>query len=148
MEYPISFLQQASSWHETDILNEVRFKASLSSGKGGQNVNKVSTKMEMYWKPGSSLVLEGQAKEKVLAKLANKLSIGGELRVVCDEERSQLLNKEKLIEKFFVLLAKCFQEAKARKKSKPTKSSVAERLNKKKSRKEIKKGRGRVDHND
>lgn len=146
MEYSISFLQQPSSWHETAILNEVRFKASLSGGKGGQNVNKVSTKMEMYWTPTLSSVLEDWAKEKALAKLAGKLSTEGELRLVCDEERSQLLNKQKLIEKFFTLLARCFQEPKTRRKSKPTKSSVTQRLNEKKERKEIKKGRGRVDY--
>lgn len=146
MDYPFAFLQQPSSWQEIGILNEVRFKASLSGGKGGQNVNKVSTKMEMYWKPAATTILEGQAKERVVFKLQHKLSNDGELRLVCDEERSQLLNKEKLIQKFFALLSKCFQEPKARKKSKPTKSSIAERLNEKKARKDVKKGRGKVDY--
>lgn len=146
MDYTFSYLQQTSSWKEIDILSEVRFKASLSGGSGGQNVNKVSTKMELYWTPANSTILDEKTKNRLISKLAKKLNTEGELRIVCDEERSQLLNKVKLIEKFYALLANCFKEPKLRRKSKPTKSSITNRLDEKKVRKEIKKGRGKIDY--
>lgn len=146
MAIPFSLLQQATSWKTIDVLGEVRFKASLSGGKGGQHTNKVSTRMELYWNPSQSHVLDEELRNRILHKLSNKLSSEGELRLVCDEERSQLLNKEKLIVKFYTLLANCFKEPKARRATKPTKSSVSNRLEEKKVRKEIKKGRGKIDY--
>ncbi len=130
------------------MLGEVRFKASLSGGKGGQHTNKVSTRVELYWTPGASEALEKEVKERIVVKLSKRLNGEGELRLVCDEERSQWMNKERVIEKFYALLASCFKEPKARRPSKPTKSSIADRLLGKKTRKEIKKRRGRVDPNE
>ncbi|MBC7391307.1 MAG: aminoacyl-tRNA hydrolase [Opitutaceae bacterium] len=145
MNSRFAFYTIPANWQQTDIIKEVTFKATLSGGSGGQNVNKVSSKMELYWSPGNCVVLDQEKKDKILLKLAPKLSGTGEIRLVCDEERSQLQNKEKLITKFYRLLASCFEEQKARRASKPTKSSVANRLEGKKFKKEIKKGRGKID---
>ncbi len=145
MAIPLSFLEQPSSWHTIDVLGEVRFKASLSGGKGGQHTNKVSTKMELYWTPALSSVLGEETKARIIDKLANKLNSEGELRLVCEEERSQMMNKERVIEKFYKLLASCFEEPKPRRATKATKSSIANRLVAKKVRKDIKKGRGKID---
>ncbi|MDB5257064.1 MAG: yaeJ [Chitinophagaceae bacterium] len=140
---PLSFssYQKTATWENLGILKEVRFKASLSGGKGGQNVNKVSTKIELYWTPAESKLIEEEVKEVLLTKLAAKLSQEGELRIVCEEDRSQLKNKEKATEKFYKLITACFKVQKKRKATKPTKSSVTKRLEGKSKQKTIKANR-------
>ena len=128
-------------WRESGILREVKFKASLSGGKGGQNVNKVNTKVELYWTPANSCLLDEEQKHKVISRLSAKLSNEGGLRVVSEEERSQLKNKQKAIEKFYALLASCFKEKKKRKATKPSKSSVKKRIDTKLKRKDVKQNR-------
>ena len=137
----LSSYQKIDTWENLSVLKEVRFKASLSGGKGGQNVNKVSTKIELYWIPSESKVLEEDVKQILLTKLASKLSQEGELRVVCEEDRSQLKNKEKAIEKFYKLLTACFKVQKKRTATKPTRSSVTKRLDGKSKQKTIKANR-------
>jgi ribosome-associated protein len=137
----LSSYQKTETWENLGILKEVRFKASLSGGKGGQNVNKVSTKIELYWTPAESKLIEEEVKEVLLTKLASKLSHEGELRVVCEEDRSQLKNKEKAMEKFYKLITACFKIQKKRKATKPTKSSVTKRLEGKSKQKTIKANR-------
>lgn len=137
----LSSYQKSDTWENLGILKEVRFKASLSGGKGGQNVNKVSTKIELYWTPAESKLIEEEVKQILLTKLAGKLSQEGELRIVCEEERSQLKNKEKAVEKFYKLITACFKVQKKRKATKPTKSSVTKRLEGKSKQKTIKANR-------
>lgn len=139
----LSSFQKTETWETLGVLKEVRFKASLSGGKGGQNVNKVSTKIELYWTPSASKLIEEEVKEILIAKLASKLSQEGELRVVCEEERSQLKNKEKALEKFYKLITACFKIQKKRKATKPTRSSVTKRLDGKSKQKNIKANRRR-----
>jgi ribosome-associated protein len=134
------------TWRKSDIIKEVKFKASLSGGKGGQNVNKVSTKAELYWAPASSTILSQEQKERVILKLSSKLSQEGVLRLVSDEERSQLRNKEKVSEKFFMLLASCFTFKKKRRPTKRSKGSHERRLGSKSIKKEIKKNRRRPEY--
>lgn len=142
MDHPsLSAYQKTETWENLGILKEVRFKASLSGGKGGQNVNKVSTKIELYWTPSESKLIEEEVKEVLLLKLASKLSQEGELRVVCEEDRSQLKNKEKAMEKFYKLITACFKTQKKRKATKPTKSSITKRLEGKSKQKTIKANR-------
>jgi ribosome-associated protein len=133
-------------WRDSNIIKEVKFKASLSGGKGGQNVNKVSTKIELYWTPAASYTLTEEQKVKVLAGLANKLSDEGELRVVSEEERSQLRNKEKAMDKFFSMLTACFKEKKRRRPTKKSKASQERRLSGKAIKKDIKKNRRKPDY--
>lgn len=131
-------------WESSGIIREVRLKTSLSGGKGGQNVNKVNTKVELFWNPSRSYILDEKAKEKILTKLQNKLSKEGEIRIVSEEERSQLKNKEKAISKFYSLLSSSFREKRKRKATKPSKSSKERRLDKKKKRKDVKEGRKKL----
>jgi ribosome-associated protein len=145
MPTPLSAFQKTNTWENLGILKELRFKASLSGGKGGQHVNKVSTKIELYWSPSESKILEEEVKQILLTKLAPKLSQEGELRIVCEEERSQLKNKEKAIAKFYALLCACFKVQKKRKATKPTKSSVTKRLESKSKQKDIKSTRRKPD---
>lgn len=103
-------------------------KASRSSGKGGQNVNKVSTKVTLIFEPAVSLLFDEEQKEVLLEKLAYRISKEGLLSSTCEEERSQLLNKQKAFEKLVHLLERCFVVQKPRKATKPSKGSVIRRL--------------------
>jgi ribosome-associated protein len=141
----LALYQKIETWISLGILSEVRFKATTSGGKGGQHVNKVSSRIELYWVPADSYLLEEEVKERLLKKLASKLSQEGELRIVSDEERSQLQNKQKAIEKFYKLVTACFKEPKKRKPTKPTKASVKKRLEGKSIKKNIKANRSRPD---
>lgn len=140
-----SFYQNPSNWESLGILKEARIQTSLSGGKGGQNVNKVNTKVELYWNPSESTILNEDVKNKIISKLGSKLSKEGELRIVSEEARSQLKNKEKAISKFYLLLSSCFKEKKKRKPTKPTKASKERRLEGKKKRKDTKAGRKKFD---
>jgi ribosome-associated protein len=114
------------------LLSELTFTASRSSGAGGQNVNKVNTKVSLRFSITESQTLTVDEKEVLLNKLAAKLTSDGELIISSQEKRSQLQNKEVVIAKFEKLLAKAFEKRKSRKATKPTKSSVKSRLTGKK----------------
>ena len=132
-------------WKESGIFQEARFQNSLSGGKGGQNVNKVSTKVEIYWSPERSAILSEEARTRILEKLASKIDNEGEIRVTCDTSRSQLQNKKTAIDKLSIIVAFCFKENKPRKASKPTHASVKKRLEGKKIQKDIKANRRKLD---
>ena len=133
-----------ATWEVLGIVQEVTFKASLSGGKGGQHVNKTSSKAELYWTPMESTLIDEEAKAKIVSKLSSMLSNEGVLRLVCDEERSQLKNKQKVTEKFYALLASCFKIKKPRKPTKVPKSVIAKRLDSKSKRKEVKQNRRKL----
>jgi len=120
---------------------EFVFQASRSSGPGGQNVNKVSSKVELRFNLRSSALLDEQEKAIIAEKLANKINKEGELVLVAQTDRSQLKNKEKVIEKFYHLLEKALMPPKRRYKTKPTKDSVEKRLESKRVKATIKAGR-------
>ncbi|HET8963420.1 MAG TPA: alternative ribosome rescue aminoacyl-tRNA hydrolase ArfB [Chitinophagales bacterium] len=120
---------------------EFNFKTSRSSGAGGQNVNKVSTKVELDFDVLHSTLLNAEQKEIILDKLSGKLTKEGVLQIVVQAERSQLANKEIAIKKFYDLLNKCFIVTKKRKATKPSRSSKEKRLKAKKRDSEIKKSR-------
>lgn len=114
------------------ILQELQFKAIRSSGAGGQNVNKVSSKIELSFDLNSSLGLSAKEKERLLLKLANRLTKEQLLILQCDEARSQHKNKQLVIKRFFDILKKALQVPKKRKPTKPSKSSIEKRLKSKK----------------
>ncbi|MCB8963810.1 MAG: aminoacyl-tRNA hydrolase [Bacteroidales bacterium] len=115
-----------------DFSSEFKFSTSRSGGPGGQNVNKVSTKVELRFNVIESLLLWADEKEIVLKKLQNKINKEGELVLVSQSERSQLGNKERVIEKFYTLLRKTLTPQKLRKPTKQTKASKEKRLQSKK----------------
>lgn len=118
--------------NQEQIFTELQFKAIRSSGPGGQHANKVSSKVELSFHIENSAGLTDRQKRRLLLKLGNKLSKEGLLILQCDESRSQHKNKELVIKRFLKLLEKSLIVPKARKKSKPTRSSIEKRLKSKK----------------
>ncbi len=131
----------------TDFSKEFKFITSRSSGAGGQNVNKVSSKVELRFDIDNSELLDPEQKELLKEKLKNMITNDGILQVVCQEDRSQLVNKEICIKKFYGLLKLSFTRQKKRRPTRPTKSSVRERLDvkKKMSNKKASRGKGGFD---
>lgn len=111
-----------------ELLKEITFKTSRSGGKGGQNVNKVSSKVELNLNIKTSVLLSEDQKKLLLHKLANKINSLGILQVITQEDRSQLINKEKSLEKLLIILRNALHQPKLRKVSRPGKSVIEKRL--------------------
>jgi len=114
------------------LYTELTFKTSRSGGAGGQNVNKVSSKVELIFDVDSSAQFTDEQKEIIFLKLANRIDNEGLLHLQCDETRSQLKNKEMVFERFLNLIKLALIPIKKRKPSKPSKSSIKKRLDSKK----------------
>ena len=112
--------------------SEFLFAASRSSGPGGQNVNKLSTKVELRFKLLSTNLLSETEKQTVFLKLKNKINKEGELVLVSQSERTQLMNKQAVIDKFFRLVSDALTIKAYRKATKPSFSSRIKRLEEKK----------------
>ncbi len=106
------------------IHTELQFKATRSSGAGGQHVNKVSSKIELSFNVNDSNGLSANEKQILLKKLAAKLSKEQSLILTCQETRSQHRNKEIITKRFFELLKKAFVRKKIRIKTKPSRNSL------------------------
>lgn len=127
---------------ERDLEKELQFQASRSGGAGGQNVNKVATKVELKFDVQNSERLSEEEKALVQEKLASRINSDGLLQVVCQTERSQLRNKELCLERFYELLRQALTKQKKRKATKPSRASVRRRLENKKKQGEKKASRG------
>ncbi|MGA0559547.1 alternative ribosome rescue aminoacyl-tRNA hydrolase ArfB [Larkinella sp. VNQ87] len=130
----------------TQLYSELQFQFARSGGKGGQNVNKVATKAELYFDIPNSAVLTADEKAVLLEKLANKVTSEGVLVLYHQTERTQLGNRDKVTEKFYQLIRKAFEKPKPRKATKPTKASREEKKQEKQRRGEVKAGRRKVDY--
>ena len=115
-----------------DFLPELVFCASRSSGPGGQNVNKVNTKVELRFDVMNSAVLSEEEKSIILTKLKGKINSDGILIITSQEDRSQLKNKETAISKFYTLVTRALTPPKPRRRTKPTAASRLRRLTEKK----------------
>ena len=117
---------------EKQLIQEVNYKAVRSSGAGGQNVNKVASKVELHFQVSSSEAFSEEEKTRLLKKLKNRLTNDGELILQCEESRSQHKNKQLVTERFVELIKSSLVKPKPRKKTKPTKASKQKRLENKK----------------
>jgi ribosome-associated protein len=122
-----------------NIENEFIYSTSRSGGPGGQNVNKVSTKVELRFNILMTTLFSKTEKELIMIKLKNKINNEKELILVSQSERTQLLNKEVVTDKFYDLISKALTVPKKRRSTRPTLSSKVRRLETKKIRGLIKK---------
>jgi len=99
---------------EAKLLKEVTYRTSRSSGKGGQHVNKVSSRVELIFHVADSAALTPEQIKMITIKLASRISAAGTLRIESQEGRTQLINKKKVNEKFLELIRKSLQRKKKR----------------------------------
>ena len=123
---------------DIDFSPEFEFQASRSSGPGGQNVNKVNSKVELRFNIEQSQLLTDEHKLLLTQKLASKINNEGYLIIVSQTDRSQLANKARCVERFQELLIQATTVPKKRKASKPTYASKMQRLQTKRSNSETK----------
>ncbi|MDR3210626.1 MAG: aminoacyl-tRNA hydrolase [Planctomycetota bacterium] len=122
--------------------HEVWFEFSHASGPGGQNVNKVASVATLCFSPASSQALDQDAKIRLAAKLGNRISQDGVLRINCQETRSQATNRALAGVKFRLLLAEALKFTKKRRPTRPGMASRERRLSDKRRRSNLKVERG------
>jgi ribosome-associated protein len=120
------------------LLSELTFKAVRSGGAGGQHVNKVSSKVILTFDLQASSALDDDQKAWLMQKLSARLNRENKIVIKCDEDRSQLRNKEIAIKRLLELLSTGLIVPKTRKKSKVPKAAIRKRLESKKLHSEVK----------
>lgn len=130
---------------QVKIHSELTFRTSRSSGAGGQHVNKVESKVELFFSIPDSEGLEEEEKAILLDRWASRLTSQGVLRLESQATRSQFRNKEKVIEKFWKLLEAGLKPRAKRIATRPSQKQKERRLQEKKRRAGKKAARSKVD---
>jgi len=125
------------------LKSELTFKYVRSSGSGGQNVNKVSSKAELYFNVEDSKVFSEDEKQKLFDFFNNRLNKDGVLILASDESRSQFRNKAIVTRRFLELIEEALKEEKKRIKTKIPKAAKRKRLKRKRINSEKKTNRKR-----
>lgn len=123
------------------IITELNFKAVRSSGAGGQNVNKVSSKVVLSFDLFNSQCLTEDEITVLTEKLKTKLTSSGMIILNCDEDRSQLKNKEIITKRFLKLIENALIKTKTRKPTKIPRSVIEKRIKAKRNISELKQNR-------
>lgn len=126
------------------IVSELTFKTSRSSGAGGQNVNKVESKVELRFDVYNSTILSEEQKEKFAKRWHNRINSEGVFVLCSSQHRSQLANKEHTLKKFFNMLETSLKKQKKRIATQPTKAAIAKQKQTKAKRSEIKQSRSKI----
>jgi ribosome-associated protein len=124
-------------------LSEFTFRFARSGGRGGQNVNKVETKVELLFNVANSPSLSDEQKEQILKKLESRIDSDGILHIVAQEHRTQNKNREEATKKFVELIKNALAKRKKRVKTKPSAEAKEKRLEEKKRRGGIKQKRSK-----
>lgn len=125
-----------------EFYKELKFQTARSGGAGGQHVNKIETKVQLFFDISNSRLLDDLEKQRLMEKLQNRIDQEGVLSIQSQEKRSQNQNKEIAVKKFYDLMRSAFRRKKVRKATKPSKSAIEKRLKEKKARSEKKSNRG------
>jgi ribosome-associated protein len=128
------------------LIAELQFKAVRSSGAGGQNVNKVSSKVVLSFDIEKSSFLSMEEKPRLISNLSSRLTSENVLILNCDEDRSQLKNKEIVTKRFLAIIEQGLYIPKIRKATKIPKSVIRKRIKDKKNLSEIKKYRKKPEY--
>jgi len=127
-------------------LSELTYRASRSSGPGGQHVNTSSTRIEVVWDIAASAAVTEEERARLLARLATRLDSAGRLRLVSGETRSQLRNRESVTERLRTVVASALALPKRRKRTRVPASAKAARLEAKRRRSDLKRARRRPEN--
>jgi ribosome-associated protein len=122
-------------------LSELRVQLSRSSGPGGQNVNKVNTRVQMWWDVGVSTVLPDDVRQRFLAQNATRITKEGSLQLECQEHRTQLANRKACLDELSELVRRALVRPKKRHATRPTRGSKERRLEAKRQRSQQKSSR-------
>lgn len=126
-------------------MREIRFRFARSGGPGGQNVNKVESRVELLFDVAKSSAFTGTQRQRLLSALRNKLDDDGVLQLVVQESRSQWQNRELALSRLAETIRIGLIPRKKRVATKPSRGSKEERFRTKKKRGEIKRNRGKID---
>ncbi|MCF8380274.1 MAG: aminoacyl-tRNA hydrolase [Bacteroidales bacterium] len=132
--------------YKQPLLSECKFTSSRSQGPGGQNVNKVNSRIELRFDISDSNTLSEDQKGLLIKKLKNRISTEGFLILASQLTRSQLKNKEDVIDKFLLLIERSLKKPKKRIPTKVKRSAIEKRISNKKKISEKKSNRGRIDN--
>ena len=113
---------------------ELSFRATRSGGPGGQHVNQSSTRVEVRWQVTTSPSLTEPQRERLLEKLSSRIDSRGFIRIVAEERRSQLRNREAAVQRLNELVRTALKKPKPRKKTKPSAAAKRKRLEAKRKR--------------
>jgi ribosome-associated protein len=125
--------------------HELSFTTARSGGPGGQHVNKVSSRVTLWFNVAESPTLSAFQKRRIMSRLATRINQRGELRVVAQQHRSQIANREAAVERFVALLRGALVQEKPRQKTTVTAAAKRRRVDEKKKRGQVKQQRANRD---